>query len=192
MKRLLGLMVAMLMALCGCSANDGMRIEPAQLTSKEAKIAALMGADVAASIFDFCVGQDVKSMSVRVYRAEDGAWEPYGGGSFAMDAAEGRIFLDFGRLSEGLRVAVQAGEDSFSSAREIPADTALDGMACLTSWGGGEPVVYGKEIPLVVQVFDRGSGIESLGTAAFGEPEKFAGYDAAFAVTVAFSTEELE
>lgn len=115
MKKLIVIVLAIvgMISMVGCSDTektaDKMYIEPAKLTEKEEKIAALLGGNTQQKIYDFVLDETVQSIQVNTYRLIDGEWKlETGGGGQTFSDSTGRIALSFERLDEGIRIAIQS------------------------------------------------------------------------------------
>lgn len=86
MKKLIVIVLAIvgMISMVGCSDTektaDKMYIEPAKLTEKEEKIAALLGVNTQQKIYDFVLDETVQSIQVNTYRLIDGEWKLETGG----------------------------------------------------------------------------------------------------------------
>ena len=188
------LMVSLLASLFGCGGEmDGpsMYVEPARLTEEEERVAALLGLNTEHHIFDFVLDDRVRSLQIYTYELLDGEWEQVlGGGGQAFCDTEGRLALGFGRIADGVRVAVQ-GETTGGAVSYTPeAKADLDGIGCATSClKGRTEMIYEQEIPLVVQIITADGQVRSGLLEAFESPGEYAEYEAAYAITVRFSTQ---
>lgn len=194
------LIICLTLGLCSCAQAEQdnkaeMYIRPAQLTEEEKNIAELFGSNTSQTVFDFVLNDDVHSVQVNVYRLSDGKWESeIGGGGQVFTDTSGRIALEFGKLAEGIRIAIQSesGSDTTSYEREI-ADEFVN-MSCATSILPDKvEVSYGEEIPLAIQVITSKNEIVSYAVDYFENPEEYEkfDYEGVYAVTVCFSKEPL-
>lgn len=194
------LIICLTLGLCSCAQAEQdnkaeMYIKPAQLTEEEKNIAELFGSNSSQTVFDFVLNDDVHSVQVNVYRLSDGKWESeIGGGGQVFTDTSGRIALEFGKLAEGIRIAIQSesGSDTTSNEREI-ADEFVN-MSCATSILPDKvEVSYGEEIPLAIQVITSKNEIVSYAVDYFENPEEYEkfDYEGVYAVTVCFNKEPL-
>lgn len=199
MKRcMIALILCLTLLLCGCTAEKApkMYVEPAQLTKQEDAIVKLLGADPDQFIYDFTVDQTVKSFQLNVYCLEDGQWVPSnGGGGYAWDNPKGRLALGFGVIPNGMRVALQCGDD-YSATRHTsaePMDTTgmSRGISRLSS---RTALTYDQEVPLVIQSFTDRMEHYSYTPESYFTPEVFAdkGFTHVYAITIQFSQNPLE
>lgn len=191
------LVLALIFFLCGCGKSSGpaMYIQPAQLTEEEQNIAKLADLNMNSTLFDFHVDETVRTMDIRAYELIDGEWDIfYGGGGQTLTGTEGRIYLDFDRIAEGIRVAIQSenlnGSDSWKAiVEDEPAGTSR----ATSLLSQQEEIVYGQEIPLAVQIVTTKNEIRSYDPSYYFHPEDYAkyGYEHVYAITVLFSQEPL-
>ena len=199
MKKFFAL-IALLALLAGCSAEaaPSMYIEPAKLDEKEEAVAKLLGADMDQHLFDVVLDGTARKVSVCTYELVDGAWElRSGGGGMSLKEGEkkGRMAFGFEDLRGEYREAVQFGKDftavKYGSPEEIDDP---EGMGRTTSFlSNRTEIVYGKEIPLAIQIHTTKNEVVSYFTDYFFQPEEYEklGYEHVYALTVMFSQEPL-
>lgn len=199
MKRVFAILV-LLALLAGCSAEaaPAMYIEPAQLSEEEEAIAKLLGADTDQRIYDVVLDGTAKTVSVNTYVLEDGEWKLVtGGGGMALKEGsnKGRMAFGFEDLRGEYREAVQFGKDftavKYGSSEELDDP---EGMGRTTSFlSNREEIVYGREIPLAIQINTTKNEVVSYFTEYFFHPEEYEklGYEHVYALTVTFSQEPL-
>ena len=182
--------------MVGCSdtpkSAEKMYIEPAQLTEEEEKIAALLGLNTKQRIFDFVLDESVQSIQVNTYRLIDGEWKlETGGGGQAFSDMDGRIALDFERLDEGIRIAIQSEHTGGSTEYESERNEDLNEIGSFATSVLSEKtdIVYEEEIPLAVQVITSSNQVMSYQVDYFNSPEEYEklGYEGVFAITIRFS-----
>lgn len=196
--RLLAVFLFVLL-LWGCTGEPepAMYIQPAQLTEEETAIADLLALDMDQRIFDFQVDDTVQVMDIRAYEWIDGVWDPFIGGSgggMAHTDTQGRIALDFDKIPEGLRMAVQSDHHNGATGITREPMEELKSMSCATSLLSEKTeIVYEQEIPLAIQIITSKNEIHSYDTSYFFEPEAYAqyGHEHVYAITVVFSQEPL-
>ena len=198
MKRFFACFLVLLMAFCLCACQErGMYIQKAKLSKAEESIVKLLGAGSGSElIYDFKLDENVRSISVSSYELVDGQWQVItGGGGLAFEEKEGRLALQFDRIGEELRVAIQGG-DGYFSANKYTTELEEEGNLghASASLVDRAQVEYGKEIPLAVQIVTAQSEIRSFASDYFFTPEEYAqyGYEHVYAITVMFDTEGLE
>lgn len=203
-KRYRSLLLAALMlsALTACGAgekkdnNAAMTIAPAQLSGEEERLAELLALDMGAyHIFDFQAG-NAKFLELNVYELVDGEWGHLpGGGGTGLSEGNGRIALTFGKMTEGVRLAIQAGEANYSTFVQIEPGDDVSGMTFATSALDDAPLAIelGQEIPLVLQTVTSKNEVRFYKVDYFGMPRELAkaGYEHIYAITVTFSAREL-
>ena len=190
------LVVIGMMSMVGCSdvpkSAEKMYIEPAQLTEEEEKIAALLRLNTKQRIFDFVLDESVQSIQVNTYRLIDGEWKlETGGGGQAFSDMDGRIALDFERLDEGIRIAIQSEHTGGSTEYESERNEDLNEIGSFATSVLSEKtdIVYEEEIPLAVQVITSSNQVMSYQVDYFNSPEEYEklGYEGVFAITIRFS-----
>ena len=190
------LMMVGMISMVGCSdapkTAEKMYIEPAQLTEEEEKIAALLGLNTKHRIFDFELDETVQSIQVNTYRLLDGEWKlETGGGGQAFSDTEGRIALDFDRLDERIRIAIQSEHTGGSTEYKSERNEDLDEIGSFATSVLSEKTEfdYEEEIPLAVQVITSNNQIMSYQVDYFHSPEEYEklGYEGVFAITIRFS-----
>lgn len=198
MKRVIAIILVMIgmVSMAGCSDTSKrakkMYIEPAQLTEEEENIAELLGLNTKQRIFDFVLDGSVQSIQVNTYRLIDGEWKlETGGGGQAFSDVKGRIALDFERLDEGIRIAIQSehagGSTEYESERNE--DLMEIGGFATSILSEKTEFNYEEEIPLAVQVITSNNQVVSYQVDYFNSPEEYEklGYEGVFAITIRFS-----
>lgn len=203
-RKLAALVLAalMMLTLCACGANEGkdketdgaMTIQPAQLSEEEQNLADLLALGMEAyHIFEFRA-EDAKCLELNVYELEDGAWSHVpGGGGIGLLEGNGRIALTFGKMTEGVRLAVQAKEATYSTSVQVEPGDDVSGMTFATSaLSGSTAIELDQEIPLAVQIVTAQNEIRSYDVDYFGMPREYAkhGYEHVYAITATFSAQE--
>ena len=194
MKKAITITISII-ALClvaACSGDEPaverMYIEPAQLTDEEQDIAELLGLNSDYLIYDFVLDGTAQSIQFNTYELENGEWSrKTGGGGQAFSDGSGRIALEFDRLPDGLRIALQS-ENSGGSTTYSGDGVDDDGMGSATSTlADRSDIAYEQEIPLVIQIITSKNEIHSYDVSYFEHPEEYAEYEHVYAVTVRFS-----
>ena len=198
MKKLIVAVLVLIgmISMVGCSdipkSKEKMYIEPAKLTEEEEKIAELLGLNTKQRIYDFVLDDSVQSIQVNTYRLVDGVWKlESGGGGQAFSDAEGRMALEFERLDEGIRIAIQSvhtgGSTEYKS--ECNEDLKEIGSFATSVLSEKTDVIYEEEIPLAVQVITSNNQVIFYQVDYFNSPEEYEklGYEGVFAITVRFS-----
>ncbi len=189
---------ALILSACESEEPPGMYIQPAELTEKEEAVAKLLGADTDDFILDVMVDSTVRSVRIQYYELIDGKWNPFNGSSVALDGSEakGRMAFRYGKLTGSTREAVQFGKSFTSAAHSIP--EAEENQSENMGFGGSRlssrvNIVYGEEIPLVLQVATSKTNVHIYDTEYFFQPEVYdgLGYEHVYALTVTFSQEPL-
>lgn len=204
-KRYISLFLAALMALsltaCGAEKDkdkedgNGMAIAPAQLTEEERALTDLLALGMGSHhIFSFQV-KEAKSLQFHIYELVDGDWSLiWDAGGMGLASESGRIALTFGKLTDGVRLAVQSdGQVSSGEFKIEPADD-ISAMAFGTSTLDANPteVTLDQEIPLVLQVATSKNELRMYQVDYFGMPRELAksGYEHIYAITVTFSAQD--
>lgn len=201
-KRYLSLLLAALMGLtlAGCGAalkkdkNPAMSIVPAQLSEEEQSLADLLALGMESHhIFEFRT-TGAKSLELRVYELVDGAWSHLpGGGDVGLSHGDGRIALTFGKMTEGVRLAIQEDGANYSASAQIEPGDDVSAMTFATSTlTGSAKIELEQEIPLAIQIVTSKNEIRSYDVTYFGMPREYAkqGYEHVYAITVTFSAQE--
>lgn len=207
-KQIAALVLAALMALglSGCGADDSkdkdkdkdaaMTIAPAQLSEEEQNLARLLALGMESyHIFEFQVS-GAQSFQFNTYELVDGDWSRIqGGGGAVLDAESGRIALTFGKITDGVRLALQREDGRFTatSYQPEPGDD-VSGMTFATSaLDGTQTIELEQEIPLVLQVATAKNEVRMYQVDYFGMPRELAkhDYEHVYAITVVFSAKSV-
>lgn len=202
MKKALLLLMAALMlpALSACAGDvpqaqePEMYIEPAQLNEDEKKMAQLLGGLEGQTIFDFSVDDSVQSLSIKLWKLEDGKWTDWQEDRQMLIEGSGRIALGFDDITAGCRIAVQTQSGFNASTGSSEPDEALEGMGRTTAYlPQRREIEYDKEIALAIQTFTDKNEVISYDPEYFEHPEEYEklGYEGVFAITACFSQEPL-
>lgn len=205
-KRLTALLLAALtaLALTGCGAKEdkekdkdaGMSIQPAQLSEEEAALAELLALGMESyHIFEF-QAEGAKFVELDAYELADGSWSRLpGGGGMGLSEGNGRLALTFGKMTEGVRLAVQADGENYASSVQIEPEDDVSGMTFATSTLDDAPldIELDQEIPLVLQIVTSSNEVRFYKVDYFHMPRELAKqeYEHVYAVTVTFSAREL-
>ena len=188
-------MILLVLMLSGCAKNEGMYVEPAQLTQEEQEIAELLGLNTEHRIFDFAVDDTVQTVQVNVYELENGGWSRIsgGGGLDFSDCTSGRLALGFDQIAAGVRIALQS--DKNKSITSYTRETEEEGsLGCATTvLSDRTEVIYEQEIPLVIQIETSKNEVRTYDVSYFNAPEEYEkeGYEHVYAITILFSRETL-
>lgn len=202
-KRIAALALAALMALglAGCGADkekkddkdETMSIRPVELTPEEAALVELLDISMSSHrMFDFQMGEDsgVKSIMLRAYELENGGWRELSTQAQPFSDPAGRIALTFGKMPEGVKMAVQSESgvaiDSFAPVLEGDPSAMTYATSVLT---GPSAIEFDEEMPLALQVATSKSEFSTYSVDYFGMPRELAkhDYDHVYAITVTFS-----
>ena len=201
LKRYCSLLLAVLLALsaagCGVTGHAAMSVHPAQLSAEEEALAKLLDVNMDSyRIFDFQMegggrgNPGVQSVQITLYELEDGAWTVKAQSQRAFSDALGRLALSFGKITEGVHLAVQSENffDSMSLDMEPAAGTSS--MSYTTSMLTESAMMdMDKETPLAIQIVTSKNDITSYGVQYFDMPREYAkhNYEHVYAVTLMFS-----
>lgn len=196
MKKLTAALLGMLLCvfLTACKAEppaSSLYIEPAKLTAEEEALKKLLGDSENILLLDALLDDSVKSCTISKYELENGAWKNIEESSYALLSRESRIAISAGDLGNGsMRVAIQDGEDSYSSIQHHAPETEKEeGLGIATSvLAEREPVTFGEEIPLMIQIQTAKTEISSYLVEYFFQPERYAehDYEHVYALTITF------
>lgn len=202
-KRYIALLLAALMALtltaCGAALKKdkkaSMTIAPAQLSEEETALAELLALGMDSyRIFDF-QAKGAKSLEFNVYELADGEWSRLpGGGGVELSQEEGRVALTFGKMTDGVQFALQAGGAKYSTSVQIEPKDNVSNMTFATSTlDDAAAIELEQEIPLVLQVVTSKNEVRMYKVDYFGMPRELdkQGYEHVYAITVTFSAQEL-
>ena len=199
LKRYCVLLLAVLLALSASGCGGGtsyapMSVSPAQLSDEEEALTRLLDVNMDSyRIFDFQTGEwsnSVKSVQITLYELEGGAWTVKARSQRAFSDALGRLALSFGKITDGVHLAVQSENffDSMSLDMESEADTSS--MSYTTSMLTESATMdMDKETPLAIQIVTSKNDITSYGVQYFDMPREYAkhGYEHVYAITLMFS-----
>ncbi len=202
-KRYLSLLLAALLlaALTGCGAKGDkktegdMTIRPAQLSQEEEALAQLLALGMESyRIFDFRA-DSAKSVQFNTYELENGEWKLLqGGGGTEVAGGKGRIALTFGKIPEGVRLALQAEGANVSTFFQPEPGDDVSAMAFGTSkLDEAADIELEKEIPLILQIATSKDELIMYKVDYFGMPRELEkhGYEHIYAITVTFSAQPL-
>lgn len=198
------LAAALALALCACGADEGkdkeqdggMTIAPAQLTEEEQNLADLLALGMESyHIFSF-QAKGAKSLRFNVCELIDGDWAPVQDvGAMGMSAENGRVALTFGKLTDGVRLALQTEGELMSGQVKIDPADDVSAMTFATSTldQSGAAIELDREIPLVLQTVTARNEVRMYPVDYFEMPRELAksGYEHIYAITVTFSAREL-
>ena len=187
-KLLLVITLSLLLLLAGCSQSDEeMTIFRAGFTEKECELMWLLGKENDQHIFDFLPGKDVQTMDITVWKLEGKQWKELHKSSRQFVDERGRVAFEFDNIGENISISLQS---KTNSGRTVSNGEKVEKRvtATTTSLGVREKIVYGQEIPLIVQIVTDKSMVTTYGVETFHTPEKYAldGYEYVYAVTVKF------
>lgn len=194
----MGYVCFMMLILTACGQNakkPAMYLEKANLTQQEVDMAKLLGANEGQRIFDFKLDKSVKTLQVNVYHLKDGTWQLISDRGQPFSDPTGRIALEFDKISDDLRIAIQSETESGSTAFSTKEKVVIEGMSRTTSMLEDlTEVVYEEEIPLAIQICTTQDAIYSYDMDYFHTPEKYAeyNYEEVYAITVRFSQKTIE
>lgn len=198
------LAVAMALALGGCrpgpTGGSNKTIAPAQLTDEEEALASLLNVETDSyRIFDFVFGsgsgrekegEGVQSVQLTLYELSEGEWAVKSQARRAFSDARGRVALSFGKITEGVNMAIQSEnmQENMSLDKITQSDTGS--MSYTTSvLTESADLELDKETPLAIQIVTSKNDIQSYGVQYFEMPREYAkhGYEHVYAITVMFS-----
>lgn len=207
MKTMISLFCALMMVLCvsGCQTETEkkpttqMYFQPAELTEEEKKMETLLKAD-SQGIYEYQVGEEVQSKQIMIYELEDGKWSPITSSTTQQQDTEGRMALFYDKISQGITVSNasehNSGSWSYSPGEdESSAEEDEESMSCTTSrLSEKTPIVYGKEIPLAIQILTSKNEVHSYVVEYFEKPEEYEklDYEHVYAITITFSEKTVD
>lgn len=187
------LVVFTLSACSGQPASTGLQLAPAELTEEEKNVLSLLG-DSKAALFDFTVDESIRSVRVERYElSADGTWQSFGGGSFIVDGASGRLALSLNPTSNEIRLAIQDDHGTSAIRNDYPVSD-FTGMSMTSSLlASPVDIVPDQEIPLMVQILTNKNEVHSYTVEYFFHPEEYTkfDYEHVYAITVTFSSDSL-
>lgn len=203
-KRYCALFLAALLALAlgGCGAapvkGGSKTIAPAQLTAEEEALATLLDVEMDSyRIFDFVSGsgkekegEGVQSVQLTLYELSEGEWAVKAQARRAFSDAKGRIALSFGKITDGVNMAVQSENMLENMTLDKLTQSGTASMSYTTSvLTESADMELDKETPLAIQIVTSKNDIQSYGVQYFEMPREYAkhGYEHVYAITVMFS-----
>ena len=198
LKRYCSLLLAVLLALsaagCGVTGHAPMLVSPAQLSAEEEALTRLLDVNMDSyRIFDFQTGEwsnSVKSVQITLYELEGGAWTVKARSQRAFSDALGRLALSFGKITEGVHLAVQSENFFDSMSLDMGPEADTSSMSYTTSMLTESAVMdMDKETPLAIQIVTSKNDITSYGVQYFDMPREYAkhNYEHVYAITLMFS-----
>lgn len=173
--------------------NKKPRIEIAALTKEETKILELFGIGADSKIFDYKVDSKAKVMKVKLYTLDENMkWIEKGSSAGNIKDSKGRIAVSINNKDSSFRVAFQnkGGMTATGSAAQLWRD--VSGLSKGAAWANSSDIVYGQEIPLVIQIATKSNAINAFDVYSFSDMEKLKGHDTVIAITITFLQEELD
>lgn len=197
-KRYCSLLLAVLLALtaagCGGASYAPMSVSPAELSAEEEALAKLLDVNMDSyRIFDFQTEKGkygVQSVQVTLYELEGDEWTAKARSQRAFSDESGRLALNFGKITEGVYLAVQSENVFETMSLILERDEGISAMSYNTSVLTDSAVVeLDKETPLVIQIVTSKDNITSYGVQYFDMPREYArhGYEHVYAITLMFS-----
>lgn len=202
LKRYCCLLLAVLLSVsaCGCGAasHASMSVRPAQLSAEEEALARLLDVNMDSyRIFDFEMdgkgnskSSGVQSVQVTLYELEGAEWTVKAQSQRAFSDAAGRLALSFGKITEGVHLAVQSESAFGSISLDMDPEAGTSSMSYTTSMLTESAVMdLDKETPLAIQIVTSKNDITSYGVQYFDMPREYArhNYEHVYAVTLMFS-----
>ena len=199
------LALCMAASLMACGAPSQKVVNPqicaGELTEQEENLVKLYGVEHTGKLFDYQVGEEIKSLQLEVWEWADGAWMPVSGGvsGYALEAGEGRLLIAFDRLHDGKekRVALQT-ESGTSASAWYPVSTPPTEEAETTEAGFirlSDPteILCDRPVALWIEYGPSAGNSFSMSLSHFEHPERIeaGAYDYVYAVTVTFSEKTL-
>lgn len=198
MKKLTAFLLLLALLLAGCtrpSVSPKMWIEPASLSEKEQNLADLLGMNSTHRLFDFSLADGAQSVRFNIYELTDGHWQSVSGGGHTLTASSGRLAMSAENPAFDFRIAIQCGQDVFSSKQTASETLDFSGMSrASASLSHRAEVLWNQEIPIFLQIVTSKTEIRTLDPEFFHTPEVFAPYDHdhIYAATVQFSQSPLQ
>lgn len=189
------ILLTLILSACGKNGSNEMYLEEAQLAEEENKIVELLGMNQKQLIYDFQTDDTINAIQINTYELSDGQWILVtGGGGQAWTDPKGRIALEFERISDDLRVAIQSGQHSGATSYQRETEVESENMGCATSaLTERKEIVYEQEIPVAIQIVTSQNEVHSYVVDYFFQPEEYEKYDYehVYAMTVLFSQKTL-
>lgn len=196
---LLGLLMVLSLTACGRDQEEkkgkGSNISPTQLSEEEQALIDLLTLNMDSFHLLSFQAEGAKSLQFHVYELVDGEWSLLQSpGGMGLAAESGRIALSFGKMTDGVRLAVQSEGQVISNEFKIEAADDVSNMAFATSTLDKVPtsIELDQEIPLVLQVATSKNELRMYQVDYFGMPRELAksGYEHIYAITVTFSAQD--
>ena len=200
MKKCIGLFIVLMLlgSFSACTPKDTippMFIQKATLTKDEKKIIKLLDLDTIADIYDFKVDDKLQSIHINTYELKDGKWEMLMSDSSQMvKDVSGRLALSFNKLPSEFQVSIQSEHHNGTNRYSTDATEDYNNMTrAVSSLNSPTEIVYGKEIPLVMQILTSQNVVSSYTLEHFYNPEVYEkhNYEHVYAITIMFSEKSL-
>lgn len=177
---------------CQMNINSHGEIRQKPLTKEETNLLKLMGLDDKSRIYDCTVDKDVKSIHINIYTLDESLkWESNGSMSSNVNSLNGTIGI-LRDDTERLQVSYKdQNEISMFKSNLDVYDNANEKSRSIW-WNDKASIEYEKEIPLAIQIITSSNEIRSFSGESFYEPDRLKDHDEVIALTVKFSTNELE
>lgn len=188
------LFILVFLTSCRQEKTTTMRIQKAELSQQETQLLELISQKDTNAIFDYCVDDKVKSVTVMCYElGENGDWINHGGGSYPIDREKGRIAVSLNNIGEKFRVGIEKEDGIVFSEHNFNESIDISNLFENTSIINSEEIKYEKEIPVAMQIITSSESVMNNAIKYFYEPQKLLEqkYKYVYAITVEFSETEL-
>lgn len=141
-------------------------------------------------IYDFILDDTVKSLQINTYELVDGKWKSASNGCQEFTDHKGRLALDFKKIAQGQRVAIQSEHNSGSHQHATKVEEDFTGISCATSVLNQQAeIIYVQEVPLAIQILTAQNTVNTYSVDCFFKPEEYEkhGYERVYAITAVFS-----
>lgn len=214
MKRLiLFLLLLALLLLTGCSEStlldftSGIKDAANSLLTPEAAVSLLSPVDNTAEnlllmdalgqnrkhdsrIFDFNAPDGAQRMIITQWEWVDGQWTTPGGRMLLLTDEQGRLGLNWDSLCAPVGIVVRSGGQTFAVSRSVAEGERPIGEQTVTIFQSMDTeITMEKDIPLVMQIITNAEEPPVIPLECWQEPERFAGHEGVYLVTVRFSME---
>lgn len=181
-----------LMTACSIIPSDKVKIVTTKLNENESNLLKLMGCDNS-RIYDFELDKTGKSVQIKSYTLDENNQWKQGMSQFGnMSGKSGKVSIWFVGQNKDLRIGFQDNEGVESVISNAEEESSTKYLSGAISWAETADIEYEKEIPLAIQIETNKNAIRTFGVDSFHDIESLKEFEKVTAVTITFSTNEVE